>query len=253
MVRVQSIRPNPSDLTGNASFGEVDAKAQVKCSRCNDTGFISSEDGRHARRCDCAEQRRVERLLAAGCITPALKEKTFAAFRRDGLPHSVAMMAGCAEAYLKGFDAIRRTNQNWLVLLGQPGCGKTHLAMAVANALIASGRPVLYFPHVEGMGELKELLRTGEGKFQAKLRAIKEVAVLVWDDLWKYIRPFDIEIAFEVLNYRYLNLLPTMISSEKSPESLLSVDQATASRILERGKGHTAVVEGVEANYRLKS
>lgn len=161
-------------------------------------------------------------------------------------------MAGCAQAYLRQFNAVRASERNWLVLLGRPGCGKTHLAMAVANALIATGYPVLYFPHVEGMGELKELLRTGEGKFQAKIRAIKEVAVLVWDDLWKYVRPFDIEVAFEVLNYRYLNLLPTIINSEKTPESLLAVDEATGSRILERGKGFTAVVEEGEANYRLR-
>lgn len=185
-------------------------------------------------------------------MTPALREKTFAEFQTDGRPRSILTMAGCARDYLERFETIRHTHRNWLLLLGEPGCGKTHLAMAVANALMAAGYPSLYFPHVEGMGELKELLRTGEGKFQAKLRAIKDVAVLVWDDLWKYYRPFDIEVAFEVLNYRYLNLLPTIISSEKTPESLLAVDQATGSRILERGKGHTAVVEGTEANYRLK-
>lgn len=194
----------------------------------------------------------MERLLAASRITPALTEKTFANFHLDDRPRGVRLMAGCAIDYLKNFPAMRVSNQNWLVLLGQPGCGKTHLAMAVANALIAAGDPVLYFPHVEGIGEFKEFLRTGDGKFHTKLRALKEVPVLVWDDLWKYIRPFDIEFAFEVLNYRYLNLLPTIISSEKSPESLLAVDQATGSRILERGKGHTAVVEGAGANFRLK-
>jgi DNA replication protein DnaC len=56
---------------------------------------------------------------------------------------------------------------------------------------------------------------------------------------------------FEVLNYRYLNLLPTIISSEKMPQELLEIDKAIGSRILERGKKHLVVVEGLENNYRL--
>ena len=79
---------------------------------------------------------------------------------------------------------------------------------------------------------------------------------LVVDDLFKgreVVNQWPKEIMFEILNYRYLNLLPTVISSERKPLDLLGVDQAIGSRIIERGKGHMAVVDGNsdDINYRL--
>jgi DNA replication protein DnaC len=84
---------------------------------------------------------------------------------------------------------------------------------------------------------------------------MKQVDVLYWDDLFKHPKEptsFEIDLAFEVLNYRYLNLKPTIISSERTPNELLAIDEALGSRILERSKGHLAVIQGIECNYRLK-
>jgi DNA replication protein DnaC len=85
---------------------------------------------------------------------------------------------------------------------------------------------------------------------------MKTVDVLYWDDLFKPPKQptaFDIETAFEVLNYRYLNLLPTIISSERKPEQLAMIDEATGSRIIERSRGHLVVLEGKGLNYRLEA
>src|SRR5690606_28331605 len=97
---------------------------------------------------------------------------------------------------------------NWLVLLGEPGCGKTHLSMAVANQLLQQHVPVLYFQHVEGFSEMKDMLKSEDG-IKKRLDQMKKVQLLVWDDLWKRKkgqepRPWEFETVFEILNYRYL-------------------------------------------------
>lgn len=163
-------------------------------------------------------------------------------------------MLDCAREYAERFEAVQQTENNWLVFLGEPGCGKTHLSMAVANHLLNTGVQVLYFPHVEGVNELRNAV-TQEGALAEKIDGMKKVPVLIWDDIFKGRETptdFVLEKMFEVLNYRYLNLLPTVINSERTPEQLIEIDRAVGSRILERGRGHMVVAKGLEMNFRLK-
>ena len=213
-----------------------------------------NEDGT-ASICHCLEQRRIERLFKSSQITPAFRNKTFENFVTAGRPPAVRAMYDCAKDYADKFHDLQDQENNWLVLLGEPGSGKTHLSMAVANRLLSRGITVLYFQHVEGIGELKDALdRRGEERIGSKLEQMKKVSLLVWDDLFwgkGYPRDFELEIVFEVLNYRYLNLLPTVISSNRTHLQLLEINSTIGSRIIERGKGRMVVVQGSEANYRL--
>jgi DNA replication protein DnaC len=219
------------------------------CPLCED-GLIIKENVAYP--CKCQEQRRLERLFAASKITPAFRAKTFDNFKTQGRPPIINTMLKSAMDYVARLPALGENN--WLALLGEPGSGKTHLAMATANTLVAQGMQALYFPHVEGMGELMSGI--DDKTISKKTNTLKNVALLLWDDFLKPImggRPkeFEMRVAFEVVNYRYLNLLPTVISSEHSPQGLLNMDKATGSRIIERSKGHLTVALGEELNYRL--
>lgn len=226
---------------------------EPECPKCQDRGVILLETGM-ARICSCQEQKRLEKLFKSSEITPAFRSKTFANYEGNRIPQGMKMLS-CAREYAEGITSRTCGENNWMVLLGEPGCGKTHLSMAVANQMIRQEIPVLYFQHIEGLSEMKDMLRS-EGGIKKRLDQMKKVQLLVWDDLWKRKkgqepRPWELETVFEVLNYRYLNLLPTIISSEKTPQELLEIDKAIGSRILERGKRHMVVVEGLENNYRL--
>ena len=231
-------------------------KVEYKCQACQDKGFALLDD-RTARVCACQEQARIERLFKSSRITPAFQDKTFASFETDKCNPMVRKMRDVAKSYSDQFKEIDREN-NWLVFLGQPGSGKSHLTLAVANELIRQSIPVLYFQHVEGFKEMVGMIRRNED-IQPKIEEMKTVAVLLWDDFWKPVRDkrnpsaFEIETSFEIINYRYLNLLPTIINSERTPKELVTIDEATGSRIIERGKGRLVVVEGIENNWRLKS
>lgn len=191
-------------------------------------------------------------MFKSSQITPAFRSKTFDNFTTEGKPQIIKDLSNCGFHYLRNF---KKEDGQWLVALGQPGSGKTHISMAVSNELIKRFIPVLYFQHVEGMKELVSII-SKNGDISEKKERMKTVDVLYWDDLFKPPKQptaFDIETAFEVLNYRYLNLLPTIISSERTPEQLAMIDEATGSRIIERSRGHLVVLEGKGLNYRLEA
>lgn len=244
---------NLSSLTVANSFSTEEKT--YKCAVCKDRGIVLVSHNM-AETCPCQQQRRLERLMKSSQITPAFRAKTFSTFTLKNRPQSVITMFECAKDYADKFNDIQQLENNWLVFLGEVGCGKTHLTMAVANFLLAKPVPILYFPHVEGIKELlRHFQQKSEDSINDKVEKMKKVPVLIWDDLFKgREKPTDwvLELVFEVINYRYLNLLPTIINSERVDYQLLEMDKAIGSRVLERGKGHTVIIEGQECNFRLQ-
>ncbi|MDO7787892.1 ATP-binding protein [Desulforamulus aquiferis] len=242
----------PPSTGANSSGREAE---NFKCANCQDRGIVPVSNNL-AEICPCQQQRKMERLMESSQITPAFRSKTFENFSINQRPPVIQDMFECARDYANRFEEIQLTENNWLVYLGEVGCGKTHLSMAVANSLLAKTIPVLYFPHVEGIKELlKYFQQKSETGIHTRVEKMKKAQVLIWDDLFKgRDKPTDwvMELVFEVINYRYLNLLPTVINSERLDYMLLELDKATGSRILERGKGYTVIVEGQACNYRLQ-
>jgi DNA replication protein DnaC len=204
-------------------------------------------------------QRKVERLLKSSKITTAFQSKTFDNFDSD-IPGDAQEMHRVARAYAEMFERIEPMEANWLLLLGESGTGKTHLACAAANVLITRGIPVLYFQHREGMNEIINSFRDkdDEGHSLNVSRLfddMKNARVLVWDDLFKgreKPRPYDLDVVFDVLNSRYLNRKPTIISSERLPHELMAIDKAIGGRIVQSGQMFTAIVQDPKANYRVR-
>ena len=77
------------------------------------------------------------------------------------------------------------------------------------------------------------------------------------DDLFKTkqgasVTAADINIAFEILNYRYINDMLTIISSEKTLREILDIDEAVGSRIYEMAQGYILNISADPAkNYRM--
>lgn len=116
--------------------------------------------------------------------------------------------------------------------------------------------PVLYFPFVEGFNDLKQDFSLLEDK----LNRMKQVEVLFLDDLFKPVggRPrateWQIEQTYAVVNYRYLNHKPIMLSSELSVEEIVSIDEALGTRLVEMCQDFLVIVNGSSfgINHRLE-
>lgn len=125
------------------------------------------------------------------------------------------------------------TYRNGLVLTGGYGTGKTHLAAAIANNLVDKGIMVLFDTYVGHLDRLKREMDSDEPKVY--LDKMKSMPMLVIDDLGKEKKTdWSQQILFNVLNYRYEHYLPTVITTNMTPNELPKyVEGAIASRLME--------------------
>jgi len=165
-----------------------------------------------------------------------------------------------AVEYIKIFDTIKDTRENGFALMGQPGAGKTHIVVAIGSALLERKIPVVYTPYLEAMRELKANSMDDEYYNKLVVR-YQKAKVLIIDDLFKdkvkrgrltgELTEVDMKHIYPILNYRYLNYLPTLISTECTPNMLLDLDEALGGRILECCSKY-GVVFTKECNYRMR-
>lgn len=265
---------------GVSQEAELESSKQTyDCHRCKDTGVVVLlldlgeevpigdrrmwDEQFHQRAhvmkpCGCQERKRIEKLFRSSNITENFRKVGFKGFVIDGRPSCVREARDVALRYFQTFDSIRNTEHNSLTLLGQPGSGKTHLLMAVCNGLMRKGIPVQYFPWVEGFGDLKNHL----DDLEERIDTMKRVDVLFIDDLFKGRRhptDFQLEQLFNVVNFRYLNCLPMLVSSERDIDAICAIDEGMGRRIWERSYGHRVIMglspeerdAGMELNFSL--
>lgn len=153
--------------------------------------------------------------------------------------------------YLIRFKNIEHTKQNSVLLSGQSGVGKSHLAKALALKLITDHKKnVIYMPYIETMNKLKQLKM--EGNYIGALTKYKNSEVLFIDDLLKgKITEADISILNEIFEYRVNNLLPTIVTTEYEPEALCTIDEALGGRIYFMCKDFIITV-GKNSNYNFR-
>ena len=111
--------------------------------------------------------------------------------------------------------------EGWLVLIGKHGCGKTHLASAIAGYRRSRGDDVLMVL----VPQLLDFLRStygdeGVSTYEA-LDEVERAKLLILDDFSESIgTPWSRERLDVLLNYRYLNRLPTVVTSSLSPDQM---------------------------------
>lgn len=197
------------------------------CDKCNNRGFISiRKDGYvFSKECECMKIRRALALMRKSGIIESLNKYNFENFKVK------------EEWQQKMFDLANDfiySKDNWFYIAGQSGCGKTHICTSIVGELLKKNITVKYITWNDEVTKIKQSINEGK-EYNSLMEELKRVEVLYIDDLFKAPpTKADLEILFKILNYRYLNNLKTIISSEKSIEYLCELDEAVAGRIYEK-------------------
>lgn len=153
-------------------------------------------------------------------------------------------------------EEYARSPSGWFLAAGSPGTGKTHLCTALCGLLLNRGVDVRYVLWRDMSVRAKALVGD-EGAYQRLIAPLKQVSCLCIDDLFKTGRgreptAGDVNLAFELLNSRYNHSGKlTILSTERTVEELLDIDEALGSRVYERSRRFYLNLSG-RANWRLR-
>lgn len=223
------------------------------CPICKGLGIIMYEvDGyQYAKDCKCRELMLARERMERSGISEEFRGKGFKNFNDRGMD-VLKKAKAIGIDYCKKFPEIRNTRRNSVLYQGQVGSGKTHLSIAICNAIMDKHKTgVVYMPYREEITKIKQCV-TDEINYNQAISRFKNAPVLMIDDLLKgKSTEADVNILFEIVNHRYLKNMPMIISTEKTMDELLDFDEGTMSRIIEMARGHQIEIVGREYNYRL--
>ncbi len=174
--------------------------------------------------CRCKQAERQERYLRAierVSGLAGLDRYTFEAFdpAPGWLPPHHRRTLEVAYTTCRNFAESPR---GWLLLLGGYGCGKTHLAAAIANDRVARGFPALFVVVPDLLDHLRATFGpSSEIRYDELFEQVRNADLLVLDDLGAHSgSAWAQEKLFQLLNHRYNAQLPTVITTNQRMEEL---------------------------------
>jgi DNA replication protein DnaC len=217
----------PTIITSNQQLSEIDPRLRSRIEDLEHTTILIIR---------APDYRRKDMLLTLSqdqsylSSLDLMREMTFSSFDvRHDLPPNETTNLKRALATCRKYAAHP---DGWLVLQGVYGCGKTHLAAAIANARIAQGEPAIFVVVPDLLDHLRATFSpTSQVRFDKRFDEVRTAPLLVLDDLGtESASPWAQEKLYQLFNYRYNARLPTIITMSQPIDD---VDPRLRTRMLD--------------------
>ena len=197
--------------------------AEEVCPDCGGSGWkiVEREGVSGAERCECAREGRSERLEESAGIPPIYRNASFDNFQ---IPKDNDLAA-------RDLHAIRQTVLNYahefpvgskpgLLLIGDSGSGKTHLAVAALRRVIAKGFQGVFFDYQNLLDRIRSGFDPNSGTSDREAyRVALDAEVLLLDDLGAHrVLPWIEDVITAVITHRCNNRL-ALIATTNLPDT----------------------------------
>jgi DNA replication protein DnaC len=193
------------------------------CQNCHGLGYyrldvpLGHPDFGKVHLCECRQSQvnlqARERLFALSQLKE-LSHLTFDNFQPRGRVGLWPQQADSLELAYNQSRQYAASINGWLLFQGGYGCGKTHLAAAIANFAVSVGVPTLFITVPDLLDSLRFAYNSSETSFEQRFDEIRRAEFLVLDDFGtQNATEWAQEKLFQIVNFRYINRLPMVITT----------------------------------------
>lgn len=184
--------------------------------------------------CQTFELAETKSALSTFAWTPEFalqKQMTFETFdsKRSNLP--LDQRENLKKAFELAYE-FAKSPEGWLVFSGVNGCGKTHLAAAIANFRYGIKKPALFVVVPDFLDHLRSTFSPeSKTSYDRLFEGVKSAHLLILDDFGQQsTTPWAQEKLYQMINHRYNSRMPTVITTTSSTEEL---DSPISSRFVD--------------------
>ena len=191
------------------------------CPKCNDYGFVDHKP------CRCFLQLLHDLQVEDLQRSTQLQLSSFDSFELSYYPldsqsgvcprEHMQKVLGFCEKYARSFHS----QSGGILMSGKTGLGKTHLSLAIAQAVIDQGHTVVYATASELVRKLSDQFFGKDSDTEDILALLGEVDLLIFDDLGaEFESNFSVSAVYDLLNTRLAAGKPLIVSTNLSPAEL---------------------------------
>jgi len=185
------------------------------CKNCEDTGAVGEKD------CECLTNLIRQISYQQMCKEFPANRYHFEDFSLDYYPDlkDKKMMEDIFNQTLSYAENFSKNSPS-LFFQGGTGLGKTHISLSIANKVAKKGYGVLYNSTQNFLTAVEKEHFSNE-KDGETLLSLLECDLLILDDLGtEFLNQFSTSVLYNIINTRYINSRPTIISSNLPPRAL---------------------------------
>ena len=218
--RNRALQMRRKELIVGLGYPEDYADVHYTCPDCSDTGYTAGG----TKTCRCLRELIIKGRIAASAMGRLIERQSFDNFDLSVYSYDqkvyerMKAILTMAKNYVRDFSK----KQENLLLIGPTGTGKTHISTSIAGALIHEGYDVIYDSTQNIISDFEaDRFKSNYGREESRSEKYLECRLLIIDDLGtEFSNAFTVSTLYNLLNTRQNKGLPTIISTNLSPDEL---------------------------------